>query len=79
MTLADGFEDAFIGIADVFGRPSLAAYDRDKCVEILITRDGMTHEDAEEYFEFNVAGAFVGEDTPIYITMTALATVDMTQ
>ena len=79
MTLADGFEDAFIGIADVVGRPSLAAYDRDKCVEILITRDGMTHEDAEECFEFNVAGAFVGEDTPIYITMAALAAVDMTQ
>jgi hypothetical protein len=66
--LADGFEDAFLGISEVFNRPPLATYDRDKCIEILIERDEMTHEEAVEYFEYNVAGSWVGENTPIYLT-----------
>lgn len=67
--LADGFEDAFLGVSEVFGRPPLATYDRDKCIDILIQRDGMTYEEAEEYFDFNVTGAWVGENTPIYLTL----------
>jgi len=67
--LADGFEDAFIGICEVFNRPILAAYDRDKCITILMERDGMTDEEAEEYFEFNVAGSWVGDSTPVYVTL----------
>ena len=67
--LGDGFEDAFLGVSEVFGRPPLATYDRDKCIDILIQRDGMTYEEAEEYFDFNVTGAWVGENTPIYLTL----------
>ena len=29
-------------------------------------RDGMSDEEAVEYFEFNVTGAWVGENTPIF-------------
>ena len=67
--LADGFEEAFLGVSEVFGRPPLATYDRDKCIDILIQRDGMTFEDAQEYFEINVRGAWVGDGTPIYLTL----------
>ena len=67
--LADGFEDAFLGMCVVFNRPPLATYDRDKCIEILVKRDGMTYEEAVEFFEFNVSGAWVGENTPIYLTL----------
>jgi hypothetical protein len=67
--LADGFEDAFVGMCEVFGRPPLATYDREKCIEILVNRDGMTDEEAVEFFEFNVAGADVGENTPIFLTL----------
>ena len=67
--LADGFEDAFIGICEVFNRPILAAYDREKCITILMERDGMTDEEAQEYFEYNVAGAWVGDSTPVYVTL----------
>ena len=27
----------------------------------------MTHEDAVEYFSFNVSGAYVGKGTPIFV------------
>ena len=67
--LADGFEEAFLGVSEVYGRPPLATYDRDKCIDILIQRDGMTYEEAEEYFDFNVRGAWVGESTPSYLTL----------
>jgi hypothetical protein len=64
--VADGFEDAFIGIGRQFNR-SIAVYDRQKCIDILINRDGMDFEQAEEYFQYNVQGAYVGEDTPIFM------------
>lgn len=63
--LADGFEDAFVGIGRQFGKP-IAIYDRFQCIEILIT-EGMTEEEANEYFSFNVEGAYVGENTPIFL------------
>lgn len=64
--LSDGFEEALIGVAQVFNT-LIAIYDRDKCLEILQLRDGMTPEGAEEYFEFNTQGAYVGEQTPGYL------------
>lgn len=65
--LLDGFEEALVGIACQFTK-SLACYDRALCIQILMKRDGMTEEMAEEYFEFNVAGAYLGENTPIILT-----------
>ena len=63
---ADGFEDALIGVGVIFNR-SLATYDMRKCLDILVNRDGMTEEEAVEYFEFNVTGSYVGENTPIFV------------
>jgi hypothetical protein len=62
---ADGFDDALIGTARRISGTLVAVYDREKCLEIL-SRD-MSPEDAEEYFSFNVEGAWVGEGTPIFI------------
>jgi hypothetical protein len=64
ITLADGFADAFLGIGRQFGKP-IAVYSRSKCIEVLM-RD-MDEEQAEEYFEFNMTGAWIGESTPIYL------------
>jgi hypothetical protein len=63
--LADGFEDAFIGISRQFNRAPFANYDRNKCIEIIIEQ-GMDEDEAEEYFAFNVEGAYVGESTPAF-------------
>lgn len=73
--LADGFEDAFVGMAQQFNK-YFAIYDRAKCIQILIERDGMTHEDAEEFFEFNTQGAWVGETTPAFLTQMKLEEID---
>jgi hypothetical protein len=65
--LADGLEDAFIGYTLNHHHAHVAVYDIDKCIEVLVTRDGMTHEDAGEYLSFNTLGAYVGENGPIFI------------
>jgi hypothetical protein len=62
--LADGFEEAFIGFAQRF-TTTVALYDRAKCIAILES-EGATNEEAEEYFEFNVVDAWVGEQTPAF-------------
>lgn len=64
--LADGFEGAFLGVAERIAAQPVAVYDRAKCIQILELQ-GMTTEEAEEYFEFNVAGAYVGEQTPWFL------------
>ena len=69
MLLADGFEDALIGYVERFGCPTVALYDREKCIEVLMKRDGMTNEEANEFFEYNVIGAYVGENTPAFATI----------
>jgi len=62
---ADGFEAALIGIGQQFNR-ELAIYDYDKCIEILMS-DGMSFDDAIEYMDFNVTGAWVGDHTPVFL------------
>jgi|TARA_R110000824_G_scaffold287536_1_gene475622 hypothetical protein len=64
---ADGFDDAIIGIGSRCGQPDLLVYDVDTALDILMDRDGMDYEQAQEYFSFNVEGAWVGEGTPIWL------------
>jgi|TARA_R110000868_G_scaffold14628_3_gene67767 hypothetical protein len=66
MLRADGFDEAIIGIGNRCGQPDILAYDVNKCVKILMDQ-GMTEEEAIDYFEFNVVGAWMGEETPIFI------------
>lgn len=65
--MADGYEDAIVGIAERCGQPTLVVYDAWKCVEILIARDGMSPEDAMDFFQFNTLGAWAGEGTPLFL------------
>ena len=65
--LMDGFENAFIGFSQRINEPVLAVYSRVKMAEVLMTRDGMTYDEAEEFIEYNCVGAWVGEQTPIIV------------
>ncbi len=58
---SDDFDDAIIGVDDKSMR---LIYSVSKCIEIL--KQEMTEEEAIEYFDFNVSGAYVGEKTPIW-------------
>lgn len=62
---ADGFDDAVIGLDEKSGR---LIYSTTKCLEILVKDEEMTMEDAIEHFYYNVSGAYMGEQTPIFCT-----------
>ena len=65
--LADGFEEAFVGVVESFGLVPRACYDYNKCIQILMRPSDMEYEDAVEFFEFNVEQCYVGEHTPAFI------------
>jgi hypothetical protein len=65
----DGYEDCLIGICYQFGRPPVACYDYNQCIQKLMDRDGMDHEQAVEFFEFNSLGSGVGENGPVFVNL----------
>jgi hypothetical protein len=66
MLFADGFDDAIVGVGNVFGGKLCAIYDTDLIVKQCM-KDGMEYDEALEFFDFNIAGAYVGDQTPIFI------------
>jgi hypothetical protein len=63
MITADGFDGCLIG-KDSKDR---AVYDADAIIEVLISRDDMSREEAEDFFWFNIDGSHMGYDTPVYV------------
>jgi hypothetical protein len=64
----DGLESAYVGFTVNHHHAHVAVYSFEKCVKILMERDGMTHEDADEFLHFNTLGAWVGENGPLFIS-----------
>ena len=63
----DGFDDAIIGVGSRCGMDDILVYSKKKMTYILRDRDDMDVEEAIEYLDFNVLGAYVGERTPIVV------------
>lgn len=63
--LLDGYEPAILGISRRCGQPSVAAYSYWSIIDIL--RREMSFDDAVEYFEHNISGAWFGEHSPVFI------------
>ncbi len=69
MLKMDGLDDALIGSADVWvGNTTVErlVYSGEKIVKVLMAQ-GMTEEEAYEFVDFNIAGAYVGEETPVIV------------
>ena len=67
MMIMDGFDDCIAGVVQRYGQPTIVCYDKEKVLKQLMD-DGMTDEEAVEYFEYNQIGAWVGEQTPCFIS-----------
>jgi hypothetical protein len=65
MLKADGFDKAAIGTAYVRNMDVLV-YSVERCLDVLV-QQGMSRDEAVDYFEFNVGGAYVGAETPIFV------------
>lgn len=71
MLKIDGFDEAILGPAYIWHtdgtRVEVLVYDAEEIRNILIRRDGMEHDEAREFIEFNIEGAYMGPDTPILV------------
>lgn len=63
------FDDAIIGLAQRIGM-DVVCYDKEKVLELLCVKEGMTYEDAIEHFEYNIIGSWVGDTTPVFLSYT---------
>lgn len=66
LLLMDGYDDCIVGICTRFGQRPIVAYDRGRVIQKLMD-DGMEYEEAEEFFEFNQIGAWMGDATPCFV------------
>ena len=69
MLKADGFDEAIIGQACIWrnnGRHDVLVYDAEAIQDNLM-KNGMTAEEAHEFIEYNIEGAYVGDATPVLV------------
>ncbi len=71
LMFAEGYDAAILGIAWREG-VAIVAYNTQGVLDILCRRDGMTQIDAEEFFDYNVQGAWLGEATPIFVNCASV-------
>jgi len=72
MLKADGYNDAIMGLVQRCGQEPVILYDTDKVLQLLVYNDGMTYDDAVEFFEFNILGSWVGDETPAFFSKASL-------
>lgn len=70
MKKIDNFDNCIIGIIERCSQPNIICYDRDAIIKQIISEEQMTLEEAIEHFEFNIKGAWIGEDTPCFLQKT---------
>ena len=63
---AEGFDMAIIGITEV-NEGYKVCYDIGRILELLVIEHDMGEEEAIEYFDFNIGGAYMGPLTPIFV------------
>ena len=62
----DGYEDCVVGISVGF-KGSCLIYDMRKIINKMKKDDGMTENEAWEYFDYNVLGSWMGDFTPVFL------------
>ena len=67
----DGFDNCYLGVGSSYGENPALIYDYEKIIEQL-KNDGMSQEEAEEHFDFNIAGTYFGEKMPIFLNRIPL-------
>ena len=65
--ILDGLDDAIIGVIEEFGRDNRILYSKNKIIEILSERDGMTQFESEEFYGYNILGLYAGEQNPVFL------------
>jgi len=67
IVILDGYDDALIGIADLMNLGFVAVYSSSEIIKIMMEKDSMDLDTAEEFFYYNIKGSYIGEKTPIFV------------
>lgn len=67
---ADGYDDCIVGIGHRCGSTAVLVYDIDMVIAKIMKRDKCDYEDALDFFEYNIGGAYVGEGTHLFMNST---------
>jgi hypothetical protein len=62
----ESFDRCIVGVAHRCGMEPVVVYDQEEVINSLML-GGMDREEAEEWFSFNTAGAYVGPRTPMFL------------
>ena len=62
----DGFDKAIIGTVERIGL-NVLCYDLSMVLDILVAEHGMDEDEAYEYYEYNMLGGWLGENTPVFL------------
>ena len=65
LKLPNEFDSAVLGTSQRIGLEDCIVYDVNEV--LLILMQDMSEEDALEHFDYNIAGSYVGETTPIFL------------
>jgi hypothetical protein len=57
---------AIVGVVTRIGLEAVC-YSTEKVIDLLMKHDGMEYEEAVEYINFNMKGAWMGETTPVFL------------
>ncbi len=68
--ILDGLDEAIMGIAEEFGNGYRIVYSKSKIFGILMNRDGMTEEEAIEFYEYNILGLYASPQNAIFFEDT---------
>lgn len=71
----DGCDEAVLGFFERCGQPPVVVYDYGKLRDVF-TAQGMTEEEAEEWIDFNIVGAWLGAGTPAVMNRATLADIN---
>jgi hypothetical protein len=63
---ADGYDYCILGFDYSWDGTIRLIYSVNSILNVLINENDMDEDEAIEYFEFNIRGAYVGEKTPIW-------------
>ena len=67
--LFEGFQQAIIGVSrHRMDEPLRVVYDCDKMIQILMTREEMSQEEAEKFVDRSAMSSWIGKATPIIMT-----------
>jgi hypothetical protein len=69
----EGFDEAIIGVCMTWNNEALVervVYDGNKILALLKSDGEMDDQEAQEYLDFNIIGAYMGDTTPVVMWPT---------